>query len=92
MSIFEQLENGVSLAKLKKSDLLELLNSNIQTLSEKEANELSSNPNIFWFEFLQGDETASGNDNIFIEVQYKGIRYKGSFQIANWKENYSNEN
>lgn len=83
MSIFEQLENGVSLAKLKKSNLLELLNSNIQTLSEKEVNELSCNPNIFWFEFIRGDETASGNDNIFIEVQYKGIRYKGSFQIAN---------
>lgn len=83
MSIFEQLENGVSLTKLKKSDLLELLNSNVQTLSEKEAKQLSSNPNLFWFEFLRGDETASGNDNIFIEVQYKGIRYKGSFQIAN---------
>ena len=83
MSIYEQLENGISLSKLKKSDLLELLNSNIQTLSEKEANELSSNPNIFWFEFIRGDETASGNDNIFIEVQYKDIRYKGSFQIAN---------
>ena len=86
MSIYEQLENGVSLSKLKKSVLLELLNSNIQTLSEKEANDLSNNPNIFWFEFIRGD------DNIFIEVQYKGIRYKGSFQIANWKENYSNEN
>ena len=73
MSIFKQLENGVSVTKLKKSDLLELLNSNIQTLSENEANELSSNPNLFWFEFLKGDETASGNDNIFIEVQYKGI-------------------
>lgn len=83
MSVFKQLENGVSLTKLKKSDLLELLNSNIQTLSEKEANQLSNNPNLFWFEFLRGDETASGNDNIFIEVQYKGIRYKGSFQIAN---------
>ena len=83
MSIFEQLESGKSLTKLKKSDLLELLNSNIQTLSENEANQLSSNPNLFWFEFLRGDETASGNDNIFIEVQYKGIRYKGSFQIAN---------
>lgn len=83
MSIFKQLENGVSLTKLKKSDLLELLNSNIQTLSEKEASQLSSNPNLFWFEFVSGDETSSGNDNIFIEVQYKGIRYKGSFQIAN---------
>lgn len=83
MSIFEQLDNGVSLSKLKKLDLLELLNSNIQTLSEKEANQLSNNPNLFWFEFIRGDETASGNDNIFIEVQYKGIRYKGSFQIAN---------
>lgn len=83
MGIFEQLENGVSLTKLKKLDLLELLNSNIQTLSEKKANQLSSNPNLFWFEFLRGDETASGNDNIFIEVQYKGNRYKGSFQIAN---------
>lgn len=83
MSLFEQLANGISLSKLKKSDLLELLNSNIRRLSEKEANQLSSNPNLFWFEFISGCETSSGNDNIFIEVQYKGNRYKGSFQIVN---------
>ena len=83
MSIFEQLENGISLTKLKKSDLLELLNSNIRTLSKQEATQLSANPNLFWFEFISGCETSSGNDNIFIEVQYKGDRYKGSFQIAN---------
>lgn len=53
-----------------------MLNSNIQTLSEKEANQLSSNPNLFWFEFLRGDETASGNDNIFIEVSDIKVVFK----------------
>ena len=83
MAIFEQLANGVSLSKFKKLDLLELLDSKIKILSEKEANQLSSNPNLFWFEFIGGCETSNGNDILFIEVQYKCNRYKGSFQIAN---------
>lgn len=82
MTIYERL-NKIPLDKFNKSDLLELLTSSIKTLSEKEALLLSDNPNLFWFEFVSGDETASGNDNIFIELQYKGNRYKGIFQIAN---------
>ena len=82
MTIYER-QNKIPLDKFNKSDLLELLTSSIKTLSEKEALLLSDNPNLFWFEFVSGDETASGNDNIFIELQYKGNRYKATFQIAN---------
>lgn len=82
MTIYERLDK-IPLDKFNKTDLLELLTSSIKTLSEKEALLLSDNPNLFWFEFVSGDETASGNNNIFIELQYKGNRYKATFQIAN---------
>lgn len=84
MSIYEKLER-VPLDKFNKADLLELLTSSIKTLSEKEALQLSDNPKLFWFE-IYTDENKIGHgpfEVISVELQYKGNRYKGIFQIAN---------
>ena len=84
MTIYERLER-VPLDKFNKSDLLELLTSSIKTLSEKEALLLSDNPNLFWFE-IYTDENKIGQEPIeviSVELQYKGNRYKGIFQITN---------
>lgn len=80
MTIYERLER-VPLDKFNKSDLLELLTSSIKTLSEKEALLLSDNPNLFWYEIY--NDRYRDCEVISVELQYKGKRYKGIFQIAN---------
>lgn len=78
MTIYERLDK-IPLDKFNKSDLLDLLTSSIKTLSEKDAQLLSDNPNLFWFEIYTENEIVV----ISVELQYKGNRYKGIFQIAN---------
>lgn len=82
MTIYERMDR-IPLDKFNKSDLLELLTSNIKTLSEKEALLLSDNPNLFYFEIYTENTTGQGTEVISVELQYKSNRYKGIFQIAN---------
>ena len=77
MTVYERLD------KFNKSDLLELLTSSIKTLSEKEALLLSDKPNLFWFEIYTENTAGNEFEVISVELQYKGNRYKGIFQIAN---------
>lgn len=82
MSIYDKLDK-IQLDKFNKSDLLELLTSSIKTLSEKEALQLLANPNLFWFEIYTENTAGNEFEVILVELQYKGNRYKATFQIAN---------